>query len=114
MLLSQVCRQPGLNQEELTAELCLDKTTVAHRLMKLEEQGYVRREAPAEDGRCRLVYPTEKALEVYPRIRAAFDSFTAAILQGFSEEEQAELERLTERLRANALALLDPEGGGEP
>ncbi len=114
MLLSHVCRRPGLAQEELIAALGLDKTTVAHRLMKLEEQGYIRREAPAEDARCRLVYPTEKALAVYPRIRAAFERFTEGILTGLSESEQAELERLTELLRRNALALLEPEGGGTP
>jgi DNA-binding MarR family transcriptional regulator len=114
MLLSHVCRRPGLAQEELISALFLDKTTVAHRLMKLEEQGYIRREAPAEDGRCRRVYPTEKAAEIYPRIRASFESFTESMLSGFGEEERAELERLTERLCANALALLSPEGGNGP
>ncbi len=113
MLLSFVCRRPGLAQEELISDLHLDKTTVAHQLTKLEEEGYIRREIPAEDGRCRLVYPTEKASEVYPRIHEAFESFTAGILTGLDEDEQAALEKLTERLRRNALALLDAEGGKE-
>ncbi|MBR3556964.1 MAG: MarR family transcriptional regulator [Oscillospiraceae bacterium] len=113
MLLSLVCRRPGLAQEELITGLHLDKTTVAHQLTKLEEEGYIRREIPAEDGRCRLVYPTEKASAVYPRIHEAFEGFTAAILAGLDESEQAELERLTEHLRRNALALLEPEGGKE-
>ena len=114
MLLSYVCRRPGLAQEELISALYLDKTTVAHQLMKLEEQGYLRREAPAEDGRCRRVYPTEKALAVYPRIHEAFERFTEALLTGFSGEEQAQLEALTERLRSNAVRLLSPEGGKGP
>ena len=113
MLLSFVCRQPGLAQEELISALRLDKTTVAHQLMKLEEEGYIHREVPAEDGRCRRVYPTEKAGAIYPRIHEAFERFTAAILAGLSEGEQAELERLTERLRGNALSLLETEGGKE-
>ena len=114
MLLSHVCRRPGLAQEELISALYLDKTTVAHQLMKLEEQGYIRREAPAEDGRCRLVYPTDKALEVYPRIHEAFERFTDAILTGFSDEEQAQLEKLTARLRENAFQLLLTEGVRDP
>ncbi len=114
LLISCVCRRPGLAQEELISALYLDKTTVAHQLMKLEEQGYLRREAPAEDGRCRRVYPTEKALAVYPRIHEAFERFTEALLTGFSGEEQAQLEALTERLRANAVRLLSPEGGKGP
>ena len=114
MLLSHVCRRPGLAQEELISALFLDKTTVAHQLMKLEEQGCIRREAPAEDGRCRRVFPTQKAVELYPRIREAFERFTESILSDFSEEEQAELEKMTERLRANAMALLSSEGGTGP
>ena len=114
MILSHVCRRPGLAQEELISALYLDKTTVAHQLNKLEEQGYIRRQAPAEDGRCRRVYPTEKAGEVYPRIHEAFERFTEAILTGFSEEEAALLESLTERLRANAVMLLSEEGGKAP
>ena len=100
--------------EELISALYLDKTTVAHQLMKLEEQGYIRREAPAEDGRCRLVYPTDKALEVYPRIHEAFERFTDAILTGFSDDEQAQLEKLTARLRENAFQLLSTEGVRDP
>ena len=114
MLLSHVCRRPGLAQEELISALYLDKTTVAHQLMTLEARGCIRREAPAEDGRCRKVYPTDKAMEIYPRIRASFESFTEAMLTGFCEEERAELEKLTERLCANALALLSGEGRDAP
>ena len=114
LLISHICRRPGLAQEELIAELYLDKTTVAHQLMKLEEQGYIRREAAAEDGRCRRIYPTEKAAEVYPRVHGVFEDFTAGILDGLSEEEQEELERLTEILRRNALRLTEPERGGKP
>ena len=114
LLISHICRRPGLAQEELIGELVLDKTTVAHQLMKLEEQGYLRREAAAEDGRCRRIYPTEKAISVYPRIHKTFEDFTEGILTGLSEEEQAELERLTEILRRNAMRLVEPERGERP
>ena len=114
LLISQICRRPGLAQEELIAEMVLDKTTVAHQLMKLEEQGYLRREAAEEDGRCRRLYPTEKAVAVYPRVHEVFEEFTAGILAGLSEEEQRELERLTEVLRRNARRLVEAERGEKP
>ena len=114
LLISHICRRPGLAQEELIEELYLDKTTVAHQLMKLEEQGYLRREPSAEDGRCRRIYPTEKAETVYPRIHGVFEDFTAGILAGLTEEEQQELERLTEILRRNALRLVEPERSEKP
>ena len=113
LFISHICLRPGLAQEELIGELYLDKTTVAHQLMKLEQQGYIRREAPAEDGRCRRVYPTEKALAVYPRVRQTFREFTEGILEGLGEEDLAELERLMALLRQNALRLTEDRGEGE-
>ena len=113
MLLSVVCRQPGRAQEELISALYLDKTTVAHQLVRLEEQGYIRRQPSPEDGRCRLLYPTEKGKEAYPLVHGAFEAFTAGLLEGFTEEEQQTLEALTERLFRNARRLLE-EGVADP
>ena len=112
LFIHHICRRPGLAQEALIGELYLDKTTVAHQLMKLEDQGYIRREASAEDGRCRRVYPTEKALEIYPRVRSVFGEFTAGLLEGLTEADKTELERLTALLRANAVRMAE-EGEGE-
>ena len=113
LMLSHICRRPGMAQEELSTVLILDKTTVAHQLVKLEALGYLTRSPAPEDGRCRRIYPTEKAEAVYPQIHEAFESFTEAILAGLSESEQAELGRLTDHLRRNALALLEAEGGSK-
>ena len=107
LLLSHICRRPGLSQEGLAGTLFLDKTTVAHQLNKLEEQGYISRQPSSEDGRCRLLYPTEKALEIYPRIHGAFEDFTGGLLAGFTEEERETLEALTDRLFQNARKLLE-------
>ena len=113
LLLSCVCRRPGLAQEGLAGTLFLDKTTVAHQLVRLEEQGYIRRQPSPEDGRCRLLYPTEKGEAVYPLIHGAFDAFTSGLLEGCTEEEQQTLEALTERLFQNARRLLE-EGVSGP
>lgn len=112
LLLSHVCRRPGLAQEELISTLYLDKTTVAHQLMRLEELGYIRRLPSAEDGRCRRIYPTEKGEEIYPRIHGAFSDFTEGLLAGFSEGERESLDSLLERLMANAARLAAGEKEG--
>jgi DNA-binding MarR family transcriptional regulator len=113
LLLSYICRCPGLAQEGLAGTLFLDKTTVAHQLIRLEEQGFIRRQPSAEDGRCRLLYPTEKGEAIYPLIHGTFEEFTAGLLEGFTEEERRNLEALTERLFQNARRLLE-EGAAEP
>lgn len=63
-----ICHNAGCSQEELSRELCLNKSTVARTLNYLEEKGYVRREANTQDKRSFLVYPTDKMCEIYPLV----------------------------------------------
>lgn len=110
MLISCICRHPGKSQDDYAESLCLDKTTVAHHLLKLEKLAYVDRQVSPEDGRARCIYPTEAALALYPRIHASYETFTSAILTGLSQEDQQELTRLSEILYQNALKLIREQG----
>lgn len=110
LLISCICRHPGMSQDEYAENLCLDKTTVAHHLLKLEKSGYVDRQVSPADGRARRVYPTQAALEVYPRIHASYETFTSALLTGLTQEDQRELTRLSEILYQNALGLIGSQG----
>ena len=115
LFITCICRHPGITQDRMAEALCIDKTTVAHRLARLETDGYIERRISPQDGRCRCVYPTAKALEVYPQVHGAFEQFTAQVLDGLSEQDKAELERLTELVRANAVRLIrqQKQGRGE-
>lgn len=110
MLISCVCRHPGKSQDEYAELLCLDKTTVAHHMLRLEKSGYVNRQVSPEDGRARCVFPTESALALYPRIHESHETFTSALLTGLSQEDQQELTRLSEVLYQNALRLSNRQG----
>lgn len=85
----------------------MDKTTAAHILRHLEEKGYIERRVSPKDARCRCIYPTQKALDIYPAIHAAFDDFTDRVMDGLTEEEQQELTRLTGLVDRNARRLLE-------
>ena len=102
LFVSHVCRHPGCIQEALVEELCVDKTTVAHHVARLEEMGYVERRVSPDDARCRSVYPTQKAMELYPRLRQAYDDFYEGLLRGVSDDERELFERISARLYANA------------
>ena len=67
--LLRLCRCPGISQEELARALYFNKSTVTRQIAALERQGLVRRELSPEDRRRQLVYPTERALEIAPKIR---------------------------------------------
>ena len=82
-----VCRAPGRSQEEISQDLCLDKSTVARALSRLEELGYVRRACSDFDRRRLTVEPTERALEVLPRIKAVSSEWQELLTYGIDEAE---------------------------
>ena len=102
LFVSHVCRHPGCNQETLVEALCVDKTTVAHHLAKLEEKGFIERRVAEDDARCRQVFPTQKALDIYPRLRSAYDAFYEGLLDSLSPEDREIVARLSETLYQNA------------
>ena len=109
LFVSHVCMHPGLNQEELADEVCVDKTTAAHHLCRLEEKGYVERRMSSEDGRCRLVYPTEKALKLFPLLSQTYEEYYEGLMRGLSEEDRQQVMRLGEKLCENARAMTGRE-----
>ena len=83
----KICRNPGSTQEEISQELCLDKSTVARVLAHLEKYGYVKRIPNEKDKRELLVYPTESLMEVLPKIREVSKEWNLNITEGINEEE---------------------------
>jgi len=106
LFVSHICRHPGCNQETLVEALCVDKTTVAHHLARLEEKGYIERRVAEDDARCRRVYPTERALDIYPQLRRAYDTFYEGLLRDLSPEDRETVARLSEILYQNAKAMV--------
>ena len=104
-----ICREEGRSQEQLTAVLCLNKSTVARSLASLEEKGYVRRLPSEEDRRVLLVYPTEKMRALYPKIREVTGEWNAKVTEGISEEELAVCESVLQRMQEKAETLLRGE-----
>ena len=106
LFVSYICRHPGCIQENLVEELCIDKTTVTHHLMRLEEKGYIVRKVSPEDARCRLVYPTEKSEAIAPQLHETYVTFYDTLLKGLTEEEQEQVTVLAEKLFNNAYGLM--------
>ncbi len=102
LVVSYVCRHPGCRQETLADELCIDKTTVAHHLSVLEEKRFIERRADERDGRCRRVYPTDRAEELFPMLKQTFEAFCEGLLGSLSPEDRLSVARLSEILFQNA------------
>lgn len=107
MMISFICRHEGCSQDMMVMSMGLDKSMVARRIAELEKMEYVYRQISPQDARVRLVYPTEKAKELYPEIHIMYSSFTDQVLDGLTEEEIETLNTISEKMRANAERILN-------
>ncbi len=105
----QICREPGLSQDELAARLYVNKSSVTRQVAQMEQNGLLTREKDAEDRRVRRLYPTEKALALYPEVMAYLEDWNEALTGDLLPEDQAELLRLLKHLAKAATSRLKPQ-----
>ena len=90
----------GTRVTELAERAWLTKATVVHAVDELERLGYVRREPDPDDGRAKLVVPTERAQEAERVGREIIAELRAAWARRMGEDALAALEAGLRRLRA--------------
>ena len=103
----RVCREPGLTQDAIARALCVNKSNVARQLAALEQSGFVERRPCETDSRALEIYPTERAFEVLPQVRAVLAEWNECITEGFTDEERALVAGLLERAAERARARID-------
>ena len=105
----EICKNPGIAQEQLAGLIYVHKSNVARQLASLEEKGFITREADLQDKRNLLVYPTEKAFEVLPQIKKVHKEWNERILEGMSEKERDEVASIAKLLSENAKRVLEEQ-----
>ena len=108
----QVCKFPGITQDALAGHICVNKSNVTRQLGTLEQSGYVERRPDPADRRVLHVYPTAKAQEIFPQVRALMQEWNRLLLEGLSSAQRAQLTALLEHLTQRAIALTEQEVGG--
>lgn len=101
-----ICREPGRSQEDLARELCVNKSTVARNITCLEEKGYVTRTPLPQDKRQFSVFPTEKALCVLPKIKAASSEWMRLLSEGISQTELDIFDSVLKRMQEKAREII--------
>ena len=99
--LLEVCRAPGITQDQLTQLLGFDKSSVARQAAFLEDNGYLCRQAGA-DKRVLELHPTEKTRQLEPELTRQMNLWEQTVLQDLSPEEQQTLLELLRRVRSRA------------
>ena len=101
-----ISRHPGYSQEDITREICLNKSTVARTLNHLESVGYITRIPDSDDKRRILVYPTEKMLLILPKVRAVSKDWNDRITEGISDEEMQVFHSVLSRMEQRAKEII--------
>ena len=104
-----ICREPGRSQEELARELCINKSTVARNLNCLEERGYILRKPLPNDKRQFSVYPTEKMLDVLPRVKNASMQWMELLSEGIPQEELDIFNSVLDRMQNKAREIIEKQ-----
>lgn len=99
----KIYENPGITQDKLIDIIHLNPSNITRALCQLEKLGFIERVAKKDDKRTYNLYPTDKALEVYPKINKIIDDWKNLLLSNFSEEEKECLLKLTRKSCINSL-----------
>lgn len=105
--LMHILLREGCTQEELTARVGVDKAATARAVRSLEEKGFLTRMQDPRDKRQNRVYPTDKARETGPLVKAELARINQSLAQSLSPAEEAWIYTMLAQIDQN----FKPEGG---
>ncbi len=103
--LLRIKESPGINQQNLSSILLVDKTTTAKSVNKLVNKGYVTKKIAVVDKRNFNLYATEKGKELCDFLDKEEAFVTQISLEGLDLKEQEALLKLLKKITANVTPL---------
>ena len=105
--LTEICANPGISQDKLASIICINKSNVARQAAILEEEGFITRTPSPTDKRIMQLFPTQKTLDLLPRISQILTGLEVCLTTDLSDEEKRLLEDLLSRMLAKASDWMD-------
>lgn len=100
--LTEICTHPGISQDRLAGLICINKSNVARQAVILEEEGFIRRVPSSSDKRIVELHPTEKTLELMPRIQPILGQWEGCLTAELTEEEVRAVGDIVAKMREKA------------
>ncbi|MCI6872352.1 MAG: MarR family winged helix-turn-helix transcriptional regulator [Streptococcus hyointestinalis] len=94
----RICETPGLFLNELADSIQIDRTTSFRAVQKLVKQGYLTLEKDAHNQKIKRIYPTQKSLDIYPKLHAYEQQQSDKLLSHLTDDEKEALELLLTKL----------------
>lgn len=105
--LTEICNCPGISQDQLAQRICINKSNVARQAAILEEDGFIIRKPSLSDKRVMELYPTEKTLELLPKITAITSCWEQCLTKDMTDEEIKLVTRILERMKCKASSWME-------
>jgi len=104
-ILVSLYEMEGRSQDSLALSRGFDKTMIAKSVVRLEEEGFVRREIDQDDKRVKRLYLTEKSRSLRPEMERIGYRLNERLLRDFDADESALAMRDLRKIALNASEL---------
>ncbi len=108
-LLLSLERNPNENQAFYAERLEIEPITLTRIVDRLEDAGWIERQADPADRRARILHLTDKSRSTVTALRASVEALFEDMLEGFDTAERRQFAAMLERIAANLLAARQPE-----
>ncbi|AET69323.1 transcriptional regulator [Desulfosporosinus orientis DSM 765] len=103
MFIVCICENIGQTQDELSQRLIIDKSTVAKIVSQLETKGFITKNVNPKDRRAFSIFPTDKAVAIYPEILKIKNEWHNKMTENFSDIERDVFEKLMVKVMENSI-----------
>lgn len=104
MYIVEACEHPGLTQDRFFQIFYIHPSNVTRAIVALEKLGFLERHSNSKDRRTFCVYPTRKALDLYPEITRLRQQWQDRILAGLAPGARAEMQAVLRQAAQCAVA----------
>ena len=91
---------PGLTQNELAAKINVAKASITTSLNRMERNGFVIRKKSTADGRCNLIYITEKGIAASHGCDEEINQLKEALFSKIDQQELSQVNEILSKLLA--------------
>lgn len=104
-----ICREPGISQDNLAKYIYVNKSSVTRQLALLEQNGFITRTPSDKDRRVMQVFPTQKALNILPEIKKLSAEWESAITADLTDNERNLIVSILERIMEKSAEKVNQE-----
>ena len=107
MCIVDLWESPGISEGVITKVVDVNKSNVTRNLQTLQDNGFIEKKVDETDKRSHLIFPTDKAFMIRPKILEKMHKWNDIILDGLSEEDKELLLLWLKKITDNACKYID-------